>query len=130
MADVFRSHDPGPHPDRPARYDMVCEAVIASGAEVADAPPAPLEALLRIHDGSYLEGLKRICGEGGGALDHDTVVSAASYEAAVRGSGAAMAGVDAVLPVDVYIPGSPPPPIAILHGLLLAVGLLRQEPAR
>ena len=41
-----------------------------------------------------------------------------------------VAGVDAVLPVDVYIPGSPPPPIAILHGLLLAVGLLRQEPAR
>jgi Ni,Fe-hydrogenase III small subunit/ferredoxin len=40
------------------------------------------------------------------------------------------AGIDAVLPVDVYIPGSPPPPIAILHGLLLAVGLLRQEPAR
>jgi Ni,Fe-hydrogenase III small subunit len=45
-------------------------------------------------------------------------------------AGPVVAGVDAVLPVDVYIPGSPPPPIAILHGLLLAVGLLRQEPAR
>jgi Ni,Fe-hydrogenase III small subunit/ferredoxin len=35
-------------------------------------------------------------------------------------------GVDRVLPVDVYIPGSPPPPIAIMHGLLTAVGLLKE----
>jgi len=32
------------------------------------------------------------------------------------------AGVANVLPVDVEVPGSPPPPLAILHGLLVAAG--------
>ncbi|MGO8672595.1 MAG: hypothetical protein ACLQVD_14670 [Capsulimonadaceae bacterium] len=31
-------------------------------------------------------------------------------------------GVSEVLPVDVEVPGAPPPPLAILHGLLVAVG--------
>jgi len=34
-------------------------------------------------------------------------------------------GVGEVLAVDVFVPGSPPAPIAIMHGLLLAAGLLR-----
>jgi Ni,Fe-hydrogenase III small subunit len=36
-------------------------------------------------------------------------------------------GVGALLPVDVEVPGNPPPPLAILHGLLVAVG--RRPPA-
>jgi Ni,Fe-hydrogenase III small subunit len=38
-------------------------------------------------------------------------------------------GVDAVLAVDVYVPGSPPSPIAIMHALLLATGRLPVEVA-
>jgi Ni,Fe-hydrogenase III small subunit len=43
--------------------------------------------------------------------------------------GLVAGGVDRVLAVDVYIPGSPPAPIAIMHGLLLATGLLAEAKA-
>jgi Ni,Fe-hydrogenase III small subunit/formate hydrogenlyase subunit 6/NADH:ubiquinone oxidoreductase subunit I len=41
---------------------------------------------------------------------------------------ATVGGVDAVLPVDVYIPGCPPNPHALLHGILLAIGRLAAAP--
>ncbi len=40
---------------------------------------------------------------------------------------ASLGGVDKVLPVDVYIPGCPPRPQALLQGILLAVGRLRER---
>jgi Ni,Fe-hydrogenase III small subunit len=55
------------------------------------------------------------CGCGGG-IWHD--------------SFATMGGVDKVLPVDVYVPGCPPKPEAIIHGLLVAVGKMNQKISR
>src|SRR5713226_3421793 len=40
---------------------------------------------------------------------------------------ASLGGVDNVVPVDVYIPGCPPRPLALIHGILLAVGQLREK---
>ncbi len=40
---------------------------------------------------------------------------------------ATVGGVDAVIPVDVFIPGCPPRPHALLHGILLAVGRMQQR---
>ena len=36
-------------------------------------------------------------------------------------------GIDKVIPVDVYIPGCPPHPATILHGLAMALGILDQK---
>lgn len=44
-----------------------------------------------------------------------------------RGSYATLNGVDQVLPVDVYVPGCPPRPQAIIQGLLVAVGKMEER---
>ena len=40
-----------------------------------------------------------------------------------EGTYASLGGVDRVVPVDVYVPGCPPPPQAILAGLFVAMGI-------
>jgi Ni,Fe-hydrogenase III small subunit len=52
-------------------------------------------------------------------------VGACAASGGIVGEGYASAGgVDRVLPVDVYVPGCPPRPEAVLFGLLVAVGRL------
>ena len=68
------------------------------------------DALLKIYDA--MPTPKRVVAVGACALSGG--VFADSFVCAK--------GVADVLPVDVEVPGHPPPPLAILHGLLVAVG--------
>lgn len=43
---------------------------------------------------------------------------------------ASCGGVDKILPVDVYIPGCPPRPQAVIFGLMVAMGKLEQKMVR
>ena len=46
----------------------------------------------------------------------------------LAGSYAARGGIGEILPVDVWVPGSPPSPFSLLHALLLGLGKLPDRP--
>jgi Ni,Fe-hydrogenase III small subunit/ferredoxin len=43
----------------------------------------------------------------------------------LAGSPVNAGGISELIPVDIWVPGSPPPPFSILHALLVAIGRLR-----
>jgi NADH:ubiquinone oxidoreductase subunit B-like Fe-S oxidoreductase len=47
-----------------------------------------------------------------------------------EGSYAVLGGVDTVLPVSAYIPGCPPRPEAIIHGVVALLDSLKNPPAK
>jgi acetoin utilization deacetylase AcuC-like enzyme len=49
-----------------------------------------------VHAPAYLDLLERICAEGGGALDADTVVGTVSWQAAMHAAGGAVAAVELI----------------------------------
>ena len=65
------------------------------------------------------------------AMPHPRLVVAAGAEACgggvLQGAYSVAGGVDQCLPVDVYIPGDPPRPLALIQGLLIAMGKLEPK---
>jgi acetoin utilization deacetylase AcuC-like enzyme len=89
-------HDPGQglpgHPERPERLRAV-ESALAKrewlGWERREAPAATLAELELVHPPEHVERIHDLCASGGGAIDMDTYAVRASWEAALRSSGAA-----------------------------------------
>lgn len=93
-----RGHDPGAgHPERPARLQAILDGVAGAGVDgevVAFEPePAPREALVRVHDAGYLEGLEVASGLGA-QLDPDTAVGPGSFEAAMAAAGGGLSAIE------------------------------------
>ena len=103
---VFLEHDTGPgHPERPDRMRAIDKVLAHEFFQTLTREEAPLrddveEWIALAHPQSYIDAIKQLRpspGEGPVHLDGDTLLSAGSWEAAVRAVGAGLRAVDAVL---------------------------------
>jgi Ni,Fe-hydrogenase III small subunit len=94
--------------------------------------PAPRHADLLLVTGPAVRAMDVAVAKTYAAMPEPKIVVAVGACAlgGVYGEDAFVHGrVDAVLPVDVWIPGCPPSPLALLHGLSVAVGRLAEKVA-
>ena len=98
---LYLEHNLPGHPENRTRLERVMQTLADEGllARMASIPPRPadLDLLRRVHRDSYLAALKQMAGRGGGHIDADTYVAAASYDAALLAAGGVVELVGAVL---------------------------------
>jgi acetoin utilization deacetylase AcuC-like enzyme len=90
------------HPERPERLSAIEDRLIAARLDHlvmrVEAPLAPREQLLRVHDVAYLDSLERLAPPDGLVqLDPDTAMNPHTLPAALRAAGAAVVGTDLVM---------------------------------
>lgn len=97
----FLDHDTGAHPEQPERVRQIMARLEASGLAADCVRPAwkPVSRarLERIHEPGHIDRLAALAARGGGHIDADTIVSAASVDVAELAAGAACDAVDRVL---------------------------------
>jgi acetoin utilization deacetylase AcuC-like enzyme len=98
-------HDPGSHhPERPDRLRAVLARLSEdefASVDWREAPKGDVADIERVHPAAYVAAiLEAVPTSGHVSLDPDTVMSAASGDAALRATGALCAAVDAVLTGD------------------------------
>lgn len=94
-------HDTGSHPENARRLRAIVDHFDARqlwGYDHIDSwPVATLEQAAAVHDADYLASVRRMAEQGGGHADADTVISPASFDAALLASGAAVDAVGRVI---------------------------------
>lgn len=114
---VFEKHDTGPHhPERPERYRIVIDSLrgdeeLWKNIVEIDAGEARRSDIQACHAPQHYKHVEEAVREGRGYLDADTMVSGASFEAALRGAGAACRAIDAVIQgsaKNAFVPVRPP----------------------
>ncbi|MFH1002833.1 MAG: histone deacetylase [Chloroflexota bacterium] len=98
---IYLKHDTGQHVETARRLEAVLAYLEQGGLKSRLTPvsprPATVEELARVHTGAHIAYVRKVAGEGGGWLDPDTVVSPASYEAALYAAGGVLRAVEAVV---------------------------------
>ena len=98
------------HPECPQRLDAIADHLIATGLvhalEMREAPLAELEQIGRAHNSGFVNELRAaiepLANNGERvALDPDTSAGAGTWQAVLRGAGAALAATDAVIDGDI-----------------------------
>ena len=97
-ADCLTHVTPEGHPERVARLEHLLHALEGLDLTRVTAPMATDDDLLRCHPQDYIDMIRsRVPAEGFDQLDGDTWLSPGSWNAAIRGVGAALKAVDMVL---------------------------------
>jgi acetoin utilization deacetylase AcuC-like enzyme len=100
-SDIYLEHDTGEHVECAARLVVIREHLERTGTweklRVFAPRAADVEQIHRVHALDYVFRVQRICHEGGGFLDIDTVVSPGSYDAARAAAGGVFVAIDQVM---------------------------------
>lgn len=93
---IFLQHDTGSHPECAERLVAARQRLLRSDLNIEWVEPraADVQMVTRVHAPAYVDSVRRLAEAGGGRLDLDSVVSAASYEAALHAAGAGVQAVE------------------------------------
>lgn len=103
--EIFLKHDTGyGHPENAGRLENTINYLrhtkLWQQLRMERPRAASLEEISLVHPEAHIKHIKRIADSGGGWLDSDTVVSPASYDAAIHAAGAALTAIDLIMKDD------------------------------